>query len=153
MSNELCGYVGNVADGYTRRGFIKERAHCYPAVRFEYRPVLPGDRTTIFNGIRDASSGQQEEQIAARAIQKYVVKWNIQKRDGSDVKVHVDEALKLDCHLFQRVFHIVMQNEQTDEDPEWNVVKAKPNRELDAVLGDSPEVESQEADAKNSVTG
>jgi len=153
MSNELCGYVGNVADGYTRRAFIRERPHCYPAVKFEYRPVLPGDRTTIFNAIREASSGQQEEQIAARAIQKYVVKWDIKKRDGSDVKVSVDEALKLDSHLFQRLFHTSMGSEETDEDPEWNIGRPKPNKELDAVLPGPSDTGSPEGDAKNSDQG
>lgn len=138
MSDFPCAVI---ADGYSRRGFVKARNHCYPAVKFRYRPVPLADYNTISNAVRDAKTGQAEAHVVVKTIGKYVETWNTVDDKGEPVelrtngKPNVDGLLKLDAYLLSRVYQITMGNFDTDEDPEWPQTETGNGREFDALMG------------------
>lgn len=108
-----------IHDGMTRRGYISESKHQYPAVRFTYRPMLVQNRAVVFRQIADCKDPRKEQELAARVIAAQVQEWDITSDNGGAVPVDDKAALRLEPNLFGRLFEIVTGSRVTDEDPAW----------------------------------
>jgi len=152
MSDFPCALIN---DGYSRRGFVKERKHCYPAVRFRYRPVPIEDHTTIARALQDAPTGQAEAHLFVKTVGKYVETWNVVDRDGKPVELRSEKGApnvavltKVDTLLLMKIYNIVMMNTETDEDPEWEPGESPIKHEADKLFG-----EQEQDDVGNSPEG
>lgn len=136
-----------IHDGYTRPFYLAPVPGLYPAVRGHYRPMLSQARAVIYSHIGNAGPAKGEA-IAAEAIAKHIVDWDIKDHVGESVDVTGANALKLQPKLSARLFRIVAGDHAPDAEPEASAAEASEDaeRELAAALaGESIE----EHDAKN----
>ncbi len=116
-SNLLSAYIH---DGYTMRGYVRGESRLHPSVRFTYRPLLTQDRAVVVRQISLARDPRQEERIAAQAIYGQLLDWDVVKvvdSSAQSVPLEVDELLRLQPRLFNRLLRIVLGDEACDEDP------------------------------------
>ncbi len=116
-SNLLSAYIH---DGYTMPGYVRGESRLHPSVRFTYRPLLTQDRAVVVRQISLARDPRQEERIAAQAIYGQLLDWDVVKvvdSSAQSVPLEVDELLRLQPRLFNRLLRIVLGDEACDEDP------------------------------------
>ena len=122
-------------DGYTCAGYVQERRHLHPAVRFTYRPMLRQNRSVVFKRIRDDSDPKALDVVYARTIAGQIVEWDLTMPDGAPVPLTAEHILRLEPNLFDKLFNIVTGISVTDEDPRWSEDQRSDfDAELDAAL-------------------
>ena len=158
-----CGYI---EDGYTRPGFISDKEkngddRPFPALRFDYRPMLYKDRRKILKSF----DSPNQPLIAAEAIVARLPKWDLMKptRDESGkiigeevVAINKEEMLRVHPELMDTLFNIICGITTSDVDPLWSQEEERENEEAElaaAISGTDPGYEREEADAKNSGSG
>ena len=140
-----------IPDGYTRNGYIKEEPLLYPAVRFQYRPLLTGDQAVIQRAINISPDARQQEQIAAETIVNRVVSWDIVDDKGHDLPITASNALRIPPVLFNRIHKCCMGREGGDADPQWGDVEvdAVSERQFREALAGGGQQGGEIDDAKN----
>ncbi len=124
-----------LTDGYTRAGYVAERKHLHPAVRFTYRPMLRQNRSVVFKRIRDDSNPRALDVVYARTIAGQIVAWDLALPDGAPVPLAAEHILRLEPNLFEKLFNIVTGICVTDEDPRWTQSERSDfDAQLDATL-------------------
>ena len=155
MSTEN-GVYAYIHDGYTRSAYVAPRTRLYPAVRFLYRPMLAQGRSIVARAIMDTKDAAKTEEIAAKAVAKQVVSWNLVDHLGADVPIDVAHLLRLQPLLLNRLYMIaVLGDEGGDEDPGDAAPEPTAESELERILEGSPAplVPAEAADAGNSPAG
>lgn len=109
-----------IPDGYTRDGFI-ESTKFHGDMRFVYRPTTVTERAVINGGIRfEYAKGTEQgfvasEKKAADALASHMVSWDVTAPNGDEVKLTADNALRIEPHLFIRLYEIIMGESLSDE--------------------------------------
>lgn len=119
-SNGRCAFI---PDGYTRDGFI-EGTKFHPGARFVYRPATSTERAVVNGAIQfEYAKGTEEgfsrtEKLAAELLVSHVVRWDIADPDGNEVKLTAKNALRIEPHLFNRMYRVVMGESVADQQEE-----------------------------------
>lgn len=103
-------------DGQTQHGYIAAAPGLYPAVRFQYRPLLISDRRALWT--EQERRGDQDTPVM-EALVKKVVSWDV--KDGKGVTLNAKDPAtyqRLKPKLFDRLFMIVLGNQASDPDPQ-----------------------------------
>ncbi len=106
-----------IDDGYTIDAKLEE-TDWYPKVQFTYRPMLQADRLQLFQQIQHVSrqdngngeSVKEGELIAAKAMEEYLIRWDVVDRDGRTVEINAANYLQLEAHLSGDLFNVVTGN-------------------------------------------
>lgn len=135
-----------IPDGYQEVGYIAERKGIYSACRFEYRPMLHGERNRVMDAMRNGPKDGSKAVYAA--IEKHLVKWD-QRNDKDEplAKTGINIA-RLRPEFTERLFNIITGYAASDDDPDA-APKVEPD-ELESLLEGKPPGDAKlEADAKN----
>ena len=105
---------GFIPDGYTISGYIKpsEEWH-YPALKFEYRPMVQHERAKIMERITNAKDAEASERVAHKIIAGRLISWNLES-EGNPVTLSESNVARLEMHLSGRLLEIVMGYEPDD---------------------------------------
>ena len=115
--NGRCAYS---TDGYTRDGFI-EGTDFHPGMYFVYRPTTIIERTVINGSVRvEYSKATREgfaksEKLGGEALIDHLLSWDVTDPDGNAVELTAENALKIEPHLFVRLYSIIMGESLSDE--------------------------------------
>lgn len=149
------GVTGYIHDGYTIDGYVSAAPRLYPDLHFTYRPVLTQNRAVIYKEMQRTDDPRKSETVAAQAIKAQISSWNLVKQDGSAVPLEVDDILRVQPYLMNRLFRIIMGDEAPDEDPCLTDTDHAAGGSMgieSALAGAGPE-EREAAAGKNSGTG
>lgn len=111
-----CGFID---DGYTLPGYIAAEPRLYPALRFQYRPMLAKERARVTEKILKHKDSAKAEEIAAETVVAHVSEWTLTNSKGEAVKIAPENVLRMQPRLFDRLYSIVMGREAPDADPEF----------------------------------
>lgn len=113
--NNVLGYI---PDGYTLAGYIKGEDRLYPALRFQYRPMLVQDRSVIMRHMSKVLEDPDEmELVGAKAIAARLVSWDL-KNVGKILPRTTDVILRMQPELEGKLFRIICGQLPSDIDPE-----------------------------------
>lgn len=111
--------TGYIPDGYTRKGFIRGVSRLFPDVKFIYRPILLAERAEL-NAKLALADAKQVEKLAADAVAKHVVSWDMQHEDNT-LPIDAATILRLEPSLFDRLYSIIHGRQAGDEAPDgWS---------------------------------
>lgn len=112
MSLDLCVVD---SDGMTQHGYIAAAPGLYPAVRFQYRPLLVSERTSWVNEMNRRSD---RHQATAEMMARKLVTWDVKNGKGETLDPKdAAQILRLKPRLYDRVLAIVSGDEPGDPDP------------------------------------
>jgi len=120
LSEELLERImisGYIHDGQTRQGYIAEVPRLHPALRFTYRVMLGADRAVITDLI-GKSDPKRGETLAAEAIAKYVLSWDLKNEKDESVPVEAKHVLRLHPALGGVLWSIVIGTRAPDALPD-----------------------------------
>jgi len=104
-------------DGYTENGYIAAVPGIYPALRFEFRPMLIKEYLEYAKVSMKLEFFEDRREMA-HALTKKLVRWDLKGRDGELVVFKPDNLLRLKLTLFDKLFKVVAGNVAPDNDPE-----------------------------------
>lgn len=117
------GYIP-IDDGYTEIGYIAA-SKSHQAIRFRYRPITQIDKGRVFGKLQrlwgqgDQDGDTRAEIIVAQTIADHIKEWDFRKPDGTEVPIREEELFRsTKSRLTKRLFGIVMDDEDSDPDPE-----------------------------------
>jgi hypothetical protein len=110
-----------IDDGYTLDAVVAAAPGVHPEVRLAYRPCTHDQRNRYLKASADPD---KRAAAAAELVAKHVQSWDLKKRDGADVPVAKESALRVQPLLLDKV--------------------------VDLLCGYAGSAEEEEADRKNS---
>ncbi len=146
-NGQVCGFIH---DGYTRTAFIKAVDWLYPPTRIKFRPLLTQERAVVQSRVNRVNNPRQSEQHAAEAIFRQLVEWDLKDSGGAVVSIKLENILRVQPELMQRMYLIVMAIEGGDDDPQGASGEEENANDLEDELAGKPTVGPEAASAKNS---
>ena len=105
---------GFIPDGYTLSGFIKASEEWrYPALRFEYRPMVGYEKERIHEKIGKAADAEAGERTTHKALADRLVSWDL-THQGEAIELTESNVSRLEMHLGGRLLSVVMGWEADD---------------------------------------
>lgn len=150
--SEVCGFID---DGYVEGAYICAEPLVYPALRFEYRPLLQEEQYAYWKQT-ERLKDMELRKAAADLIAKKLVSWDLKTSKGEPVKIEQANLIRLKIGLFNRLMWIVTGGEAGDDDPSWpeeKKVQLAADRAAAAVAKKTVAEVRAERDAGNSPTG
>jgi hypothetical protein len=118
-----CGFID---DGYTRSGTIPVDSRFHPELQFTFRPCTQSERVSIYYRIskfQETEDGlQRAEDLAHKTMATHIMTWDLQDRNYNSVEIAEETLSKLEPHLSQKLFRVIMgeippaPRQPTDED-------------------------------------
>jgi hypothetical protein len=108
-----------IPDGYTAEGFIAEGVD-YPAVQFEYRPMLHDEVSRAEH--RSRIMGESHDPMN-EAVLDHLVSWDITDAQGKSWAITKENIAALKMRLFLKMWAILAGFAQSDLRPKEPVAK------------------------------
>jgi hypothetical protein len=101
---------GIILDGYTIDHTIPESPGFYPAVTIKFRPATVTEFSAAQKAVAEAArvDPAKGEKIAAEAMAKQIVGWDLKDHNGNDVTPTAEMLTKLEPNLSGEVYKLVM---------------------------------------------
>ena len=112
---------GFISDGYTETGYIAEVQRLHPALRFEFRPFLPEERSRLITENErhpPIKAAQNTAEKIADSKNGKIKSWDLKDDKGEPVPVSADAFRRIKPALHGRLLGIVMGLDASDEDPD-----------------------------------
>jgi hypothetical protein len=106
-----------IADGQTRRGFLKGVPNLHEDVRFRYRPATVSEASEFFESGAGLGARAAEERTA-EFIARHLVDWSIHA-EGGLVPPTAANLLRLVPKVYNQLAAVILGNQGGDTDPEW----------------------------------
>lgn len=129
--SERNGKYAFIPDGYQRNGFI-QGTDFHPDMCFVYRPTTIIERTVINGSVRiEYAKGTREgfaksEKLGAEALVAHLLSWDVKGPNVHEVELTAENVLRIEPHLFVRLYQIIMGESISDELEEQASVKNLP---------------------------
>jgi hypothetical protein len=108
-----------IPDQYTEHGYIAERRNLHGALRFQFRPMLLDERS-LFSQANIQNKPREQNRNIAKLLAEKIVCWDLKDAGKKDapLAITIDNMLRLQPALFDRLFGIIMGNDAFDDDPD-----------------------------------
>ncbi len=108
-------------DGMNERGYVAAARGMWPAVHFEFRPMLTDERAAHWK-TDETLGGKEKAARDQKALQERLISWSVKDRAGEPVDFRGESGLKiirkLRPGLFQAMWMQIMGLAAPDEDPD-----------------------------------
>lgn len=103
-----------IDDGYTEEGCLEAIPRLMPELRFTFRPMTREELAAFAAQHKNVDEKGYAKGVAERLAAK-IVKWSVEKADGTAVPCTAENLLKLKNIPFQRLHEIVFGHAVSDE--------------------------------------
>ncbi len=152
MARERLRYI---RDGYTEDGFIRAQRGIFDKdLRFLFRPMTKLEQQKLVHEVSQTRKDDIARQLKlqAMAVSRKLVEWDYTQPDGKPIPISHEAILEMKPSLVDALCAIVCGYEGSDADDQAPHRKADSDEAaMQRIFGE--ETTTEDADAKNSVTG
>lgn len=122
-----------VDDGLFEKAYIKEVPGLYPECRIEYRPILPEERSKIFQKYDSIKEADAKSRLLGMEASSRLKSWSLIDKLGNPVEPSARNFMRLKTALFTRLTDILVFGvDGGDLDP--NIQKLEEKQQFDSLV-------------------